>query len=92
MTDSIPPVVVWLLGPTAAGKTTLAEALTRRLQGRAQPTIHFDGDEVRDWFGADLGFAAEDRLRVVRTLVHLANTSRAAGLNVVVSALTANAW
>jgi adenylylsulfate kinase len=85
------PVVVWLLGPTAAGKTTIAEALTRRLGERAVPVIHFDGDEVRGWFGPDLGFAATDRLRVVGTLARLADKCRAAGLYVVVSALTAHA-
>lgn len=90
MVDGSTPVVVWLLGPTAAGKTTIAEALTRRLRERAVPVIHFDGDEVRDWFGPDLGFSAVDRLRVVRTLTSLAGKSHAAGLNVIVSALTAH--
>ncbi len=84
------PVVLWLLGPTASGKTTIAAALAERLRRRGVPVVHFDGDEVRDWFGPHLGFAAEDRMRVVGTLVHLANKSREAGLNVVVSALTAN--
>lgn len=83
-------MIVWLLGPTAAGKTTIAEALARRLRDRAVPVIHFDGDEVRDWFGPELGFAADDRLRVVRVLVDLANKGTAAGLTVVVSALTAH--
>ena len=53
------------------------------------PAIHFDGDEVRDFFGASLGFGADSRLRVVSVLVHLANKAADAGLNVVVSALTA---
>ena len=86
-----PPMgtVLWLLGPTSAGKTTLATRVVGELHRRGIPAIHFDGDEVRDFFGADLGFGTESRLRVVSVLVHLANKAAGAGLNVVVAALTA---
>jgi adenylylsulfate kinase-like enzyme len=82
--------VLWLLGPTSAGKTTLATRTVADLRGRGIPAIHFDGDEVRGFLGDDLGFGPESRLRVVSVLVHLANKAADAGLNVVVSALTAS--
>ena len=82
--------ILWLMGPTSSGKTTIAELLLARLRADRVPVIHYDGDEVRDFFGDTLGFAAADRLRVVGTLVHLANKSLHAGVNVIVSALTAN--
>ena len=81
--------VLWLLGPTSAGKTTLATRVVADLRKKAIPAILFDGDEVRDFFGDGLGFGAESRLRVVSVLVHLANKAAEAGLNVVVAALTA---
>lgn len=81
--------VLWLLGPTSAGKTTLAMRIVADLRKHGISAIHFDGDEIRAFFGADLGFGAECRLRVVSTLVHLANKAAGAGLHVVVSALTA---
>ena len=81
--------VLWLLGPTSAGKITLATRVVADLRGRGIPAIQFDGDEVRDFFGAGLGFGPDSRLRVVSVLVHLANKAADAGLNVVVSALTA---
>jgi adenylylsulfate kinase len=81
--------VVWLMGPTSSGKTTLGRAFVQRLRRRGFGAVHYDGDEVRGFFGPDHGFAADDRLRVVRTLVHLANKAAGAGLHVVVSALTA---
>lgn len=81
--------VLWLLGRTSAGKTTLAARVVADLREHGIPAIHFDGDEVRDFFGADFGFGADSRLRVVSTLVHLANKAADAGLQVVVSALTA---
>ena len=77
------------MGPTSSGKTTISERFVKELRCLNIPVIHFDGDEVRDFFGEAIGFSNEDRLRVVKTLVHLANKSLDAGLNVVVSALTA---
>ena len=52
--------------------------------------MHFDGDEVRNFYGSSFGFQASDRQRVVAMLVHLANKTQAAGVNVIVSALTAH--
>lgn len=81
--------VLWLLGPTSAGKTTLATRVVADLRKGGVAAILFDGDEIRDFFGADLGFGADSRLRVVSVLVHLANKAADAGLHVVVAALTA---
>ena len=81
--------VLWLLGPTSAGKTTLATRVVADLRMAGIPAILFDGDEVRGFFGAKLGFGAESRLHVVSILAHLANKAAEAGLNVVVAALTA---
>ncbi len=82
--------VFWIMGPTSSGKTTLAEKLVKDIRQMGQPVIHYDGDEVRNWFGDDFGFSEDHRLRVVKTLVHLANKSVESGLCVIVSALTAN--
>lgn len=81
--------VLWLMGPTSAGKSTLASHAVAALRMRAVPVIGYDGDEIRDLFGPQLGFSAEDRLRVVEALAHLANRAADAGLHVVASALTA---
>ena len=85
-----PGPVLWLMGPTSSGKTTLGEALVARLRDKGRPAILFDGDEVRRLIGPGQGFSAEDRLQTVRALVHLANKTSDAGLIVVVAALTAN--
>jgi adenylylsulfate kinase len=84
-----PGSVLWLLGPTSAGKTTLGARAVAELRKRGVPAILFDGDEVRGFFGPNLGFDADSRLRVVSALVHLANKAADAGLHVVVAALTA---
>ena len=82
--------VIWIMGPTSSGKSTLATALVERLGRSRIPVIHYDGDEFRDLFGPGLAFGPEHRLLVVQALVHHAAKAAALGHNVVVSALTAN--
>ena len=82
--------VLWLLGPTSSGKTTIASELLVRFRCKGLPVIHYDGDEIRKFFGESIGFSAKDRHRVVSTIVHLANKASDAELNVIVSALTSN--
>ncbi|MDC0335584.1 adenylyl-sulfate kinase [Pseudodesulfovibrio sp.] len=84
------PFTLWLMGPTSSGKTTTAKALHARLKQDGVPCLHYDGDEVRDFYGLDFPFGAENRLRVVATCVHLANKAVEAGVHCIVSALTAN--
>ena len=81
--------IFWLMGPTSSGKTTLAKLLHGRLLKVNNFALHYDGDEVRDTFGSNLGFSNNDRLLVVKTLVYVSNKGLEAGANVVVSALTA---
>jgi adenylylsulfate kinase len=81
---------LWLMGPTSSGKTTIAEKLLEKLREKGIQVIHYDGDEIRGFFGSDHGFEKKDRLKVVKTIVHLSNKAIEAGLNVIVSALTAN--
>ncbi len=84
------PFTLWIMGPTSAGKTTIANKLMTQLSELNVIALHFDGDEVRELFGPSHAFAKEDRLLVVKALVHFANKTVKAGINVVVSALTAN--
>lgn len=56
-----PGCCVWLTGLPAAGKTTIAKALERRLNARLVPVDRLDGDVVRRSFCSDLGFSKADR-------------------------------
>jgi len=83
--------VLWLLGPTSAGKTTLGRALCKLLRRELTvPVLHLDGDEIRDIFDGAADFSPEGRLRVVRGLVMMADKASEAGVLAIVSALTAN--
>ena len=83
-------LIIWIMGPTSSGKTTIAERLLLAMKRAGRRAIHYDGDEVRDFFGPSHGFESKDRLRVVKTITHLANKAYDSGGDVIVSALTAN--
>jgi adenylylsulfate kinase len=52
---------VWLTGLPSAGKTTIAYALAERLRGEGHRVEVLDGDEIREFLSAGLGFTREDR-------------------------------
>ncbi|MDV9173418.1 adenylyl-sulfate kinase [Streptomyces sp. W16] len=52
---------VWLTGLPSAGKTTIARCLSDRLKAEGHRVEVLDGDEVRRFLSAGLGFSREDR-------------------------------
>ncbi|WP_079174305.1 adenylyl-sulfate kinase [Streptomyces mirabilis] len=52
---------VWLTGLPSAGKTTIARILGTRLKAERHRVEVLDGDEVRRFLSAGLGFSREDR-------------------------------
>jgi len=52
---------VWFTGLPSAGKTTIAEILTRMLMERGRTCTILDGDVVRTLLSKGLGFSKEDR-------------------------------
>jgi adenylylsulfate kinase len=52
---------VWLTGLPSAGKTTIALALAERLRAEGHRVEVLDGDEIRTFLSAGLGFTREDR-------------------------------
>ncbi|MFD8201061.1 adenylyl-sulfate kinase [Streptomyces sp. NPDC059701] len=52
---------VWLTGLPSAGKTTIAHELAGRLREEGHRVEVLDGDEIREFLSAGLGFGREDR-------------------------------
>ncbi|WP_377272179.1 adenylyl-sulfate kinase [Peterkaempfera sp. SMS 1(5)a] len=52
---------VWLTGLPSAGKTTIAYALAELLRAEGHRVEVLDGDEIRTFLSAGLGFTREDR-------------------------------
>ena len=67
------PCVVWLTGLSGSGKSTIGNALERRLFSLGLNTHMLDGDNVRMGLNADLTFSAEDRKENIRRVGEVAN-------------------
>ncbi|MET7687419.1 adenylyl-sulfate kinase [Streptomyces sp. NPDC005483] len=63
---------VWLTGLPSAGKTTIAYELAGRLREEGHLVEVLDGDEIREFISAGLGFSREDRHTNVQRIGFLA--------------------
>jgi adenylyl-sulfate kinase len=79
--------IVWLTGLSGAGKSTIATALFEQLAPR-RPTELLDGDEVRMFLTAGLGFTKPDRDTNVRRIGYVARLLAKHGVLVLVSAIS----
>jgi len=64
--------VIWLTGPSGAGKTTLAKALAKKLQEMGYRVEVLDGDGIRSRLYPDLGFSKREREMHNRVVVEMA--------------------
>jgi bifunctional enzyme CysN/CysC len=79
------PCVIWLTGLPAAGKSTIANLIEKRLHDQGRHTYLLDGDNVRHGLNKDLGFTAADRVENIRRVAEVAHLMVDAGLIVLVS-------
>ncbi|MBB5121342.1 adenylylsulfate kinase [Streptomyces eurocidicus] len=75
---------IWLTGLPSAGKTTLARALAERLRGEGRRVEVLDGDEIREFLSAGLGFSRADRDTNVRRIGFVAELLARHGVAVLV--------
>ena len=66
------PCILWLTGLPAAGKTTLAREIARRLGKLGVRAFVLDGDDLRLGLNSDLGFSHAARNESVRRAGHAA--------------------
>jgi sulfate adenylyltransferase len=64
---------VWLTGFSSAGKSTIGQVLTARLEARGRMVTLLDGDVVRTHLSKGLGFSKEDRDTNVRRIGFVAS-------------------
>jgi len=72
--------VIWLTGLPAAGKSTIAMQLERRLHERGVQSYVLDGDNLRTGLCRDLGFSDRDRSENIRRVGEVATLFADAGV------------
>jgi len=77
------PCVVWLTGLSGSGKSTIANALEKRLFASGVRTYLLDGDNLRHGLNHDLGFTPADRVENIRRAGEVARLMVDAGLVVI---------
>lgn len=84
-------MVIWLIGLSGSGKTSLGRELAAQLRRSAPNTVFLDGDEVREAFGLDRGdqqYTLEGRRLNAERLTALCCMLDRQGLNVVCCVLS----
>jgi adenylylsulfate kinase len=77
--------VLWFTGLSAAGKSTIAHGVEKKLFSRGIRSYVLDGDNVRHGINADLGFSREDRKENIRRIVEISKLFVDGGLIVLAS-------
>ena len=74
------PLVLWFTGLSGSGKSTIANAVEKRLNLMNRHTFLLDGDNVRHGLNKDLGFTEADRIENIRRVGEVAKLMTDAGL------------
>lgn len=75
---------IWLTGLPSAGKTTIAVELAERLRSEGHRVEVLDGDEIREFLSAGLGFSREDRHTNVQRIGFVAELLASNGVKALV--------
>jgi len=77
--------VIWFTGLSGSGKSTIANALEKKLFSLGRHVYVLDGDNMRLGLNKDLGFTREDRAENVRRVSEVAHSLFDAGLVTIVA-------
>lgn len=80
--------VLWLYGLSGSGKSTIANALERRLHAEGLLTQILDGDNIRSGLNRNLGFSDEDRAENIRRIAEVAKLYVHTGIITLASFIT----
>ncbi len=72
--------VVWLTGLSAAGKSTIAVEVEKKLYDMGYNVFLLDGDNMRHGLNKDLGFSPDDREENIRRIAEVSKLFREAGM------------
>ncbi len=81
-------LTVWLTGLSGSGKSSIAQALEKRLHEAGFHAFRLDGDSLRSGLNQDLGFSADARTENIRRIGEVASLFNQAGLIVLVPVIS----
>ena len=81
-------MVIWLIGLSAAGKTSVGRILAQRLKARHANLVFLDGDVLREVWGDRLGHDVAGRRANAHRISHLCRVLDAEGIHVVAAVLS----
>ena len=62
-------MVIWFIGISGAGKTTLGNMLNKYFKRNNINSFVIDGDLVRDFYNNDLGYSKKDRISNIKRIL-----------------------
>ena len=79
---------LWFTGISGAGKSTIANALEKKLHSKGIRTYLLDGDNVRLGLNKDLSFSEPDRIENIRRVAEVSKLMVDAGIVVLVALIS----
>lgn len=86
MSNNIKPFVFWITGMSGSGKSTIGQAVFKKLKSKFPSTIYLDGDIIREIFDHDLGYSLEDRNKNAFRITRLCKFLRNQNMSIVCAA------
>lgn len=81
-------MVIWLIGLSGSGKTTIANKIVERLRQSNNKVVLLDGDLIRELFGNDVDHSIEGRRRNAERLSVLSKYLASQNIHVVAAVLS----
>ena len=81
-------MVLWIIGMSGSGKTTVAEYVYKKLKTRINNLVLIDGDVLRKIMGNDLGHTVDDRRKNAYRITRLCKFLDSQGINVICAVLS----
>jgi adenylylsulfate kinase-like enzyme/SAM-dependent methyltransferase len=85
LSDPVNNGVIWITGFSGAGKTTVAEEVTKLVRKSGKFCLLLDGDDLRSILGDQYSYAPEDRKKLARVYGRLAKYLAQGNCHVVIA-------